>query len=171
MDNSDFIGMLDCALTEGVCPPEADWELLDSAARQPAVTNALKPYQPKSTNLYDPRMILDLAIAVDDITVILPRYGLTEAEFNILSETPVFRRELAMAMREARENGLPFANKAKYQAESYLEVLDELVYSAETPASVRLEAIRSTVKWARLEQPTGAEAQGNAPQINVQINF
>ena len=169
MDNSDFMDMLDSALTDGVCPPAADWEVLDSAAH-PHV--AFRPQgQPKSTNLYDPRMILDLAIAVDDITVILPRYGLTEAEFNLLSETPVFRRELAMAMREARENGLPFANKAKYQAESYLEVLDELVYSAETPASVRLEAIRSTVKWARLEQPTGAEAQGNAPQINVNINF
>ena len=169
MDNSDFIGMLDSALTEGVCPPVADWELLDSAAPPPVAFR--QQGQPKSTNLYDPRMILDLAIAVDDITVILPRYGLSDAEFNILSETPVFRRELAMAMREARENGLPFANKAKFQAESYLEVLDELVYSAETPASVRLEAIRSTVKWARLEQPTGAEAQGNAPQINVNINF
>lgn len=169
MDNSDFMDMLDSALTDGVCPPAADWELLDGAATPPAV---FRPQgQPKSTNLYDPRMILDLAIAVDDITVILPRYGLTEAEFNLLSETPVFRRELAMAMREARENGLPFANKAKYQAESYLEVLDELVYSAETPASVRLEAIRSTVKWARLEVEKGAEAGSNAPQINVNINF
>ena len=169
MVNSDFMDMLDSALTDVVCPPAADWELLDSPAQQTAVTNSY-PHT-KSTNQWDPRMILDLAIAVDDITVILPRYGLSEAEFNLLSETPVFRRELAMAMREARENGLPFANKAKFQAESYLEVLDELVYSAETPASVRLEAIRSTVKWARLEQPTGAEAQGNAPQINVQINF
>ena len=171
MDNSDFIGMLDCALTEEVCPSVADWELLDSAVPQAMAPNCLKHIQPKSTNLYDPRMILDLAIGLEDLTVILPRYGLTEGEFNLLSETPVFRRELAMAMREARENGLPFANKAKFQAESYLEVLDELVYSAETPASVRLEAIRSTVKWARLEQPTGAEAQGNAPQINVSINF
>ena len=169
MDNSDFMDMLDSALTDGVCPPVADWELLDGQVSPPVVFR--QQGQPKSTNLYDPRMILDLAIAVDDITVILPRYGLTEAEFNLLSETPVFRRELAMAMREARENGLPFANKAKYQAESYLEVLDELVYSAETPASVRLEAIRSTVKWARLEVEKGAEAGSNAPQINVNINF
>ena len=169
MDNSDFMDMLDSALTDGVCPPAADWELLDGAATPPVV---FRPQgQPKSTNLYDPRMILDLAIAVDDITVILPRYGLTEAEFNLLSETPVFRRELAMAMREARENGLPFANKAKYQAESYLEVLDELVYSAETPASVRLEAIRSTVKWARLEVEKGAETGSNAPAISININF
>jgi len=170
MENSDFIGMLDSALTEGVCPAVADWELLDTPAQPPAL-DTQKTYPPKSTNLYDPRMILDLAIGLEDLTVILPRYNLSEAEFNILSETPVFRRELAMAMREARENGLPFANKAKFQAESYLEVLDELVYSAETPASVRLEAIRSTVKWARLEVEKGTEGTGNAPQINVQINF
>lgn len=170
MENSDFIGMLDSALTEDVCPSVADWELLDTQAAPPAV-HTQKTHPPKSTNLYDPRMILDLAIGLEDLTVILPRYGLSEAEFNLLSETPVFRRELGLAMREARENGLPFANKAKFQAESYLEVLDELVYSAETPASVRLEAIRSTVKWARLEVEKGAEGIGNAPQINVQINF
>jgi hypothetical protein len=167
MDTSDLTDLLSTAFDEAVYipAPVADWELVPAEDLRPT------PHARPPVNLWDPRLILDLAIGIDEITTILPRYDLTEAEFNLLSETPVFRRELAMAMREARENGLPFANKAKFQAESYLEVLDELVYSAETPASVRLEAIRSTVKWARLEQPTGAEAQGNAPQINVSISF
>ena len=172
MDNSDFIGMLDCALAEGVAQDEDMWELLDqsdTAASQDPVFHP--PSQKKSTNLWDPRLILDLAVGLDEIPDILLRYNITASELELLSETPVFRRELAMAMREVRENGVSFSNKARFQAESYLGVLDELVYSAETPASVRLEAIRSTVKWARLEQPTGAEAQGNAPQINVSINF
>lgn len=117
-------------------------------------------------------MILDLAIGVDGLEDILPRYDITEAEFTVLSDTPVFRRELAMAMRDAREYGLPFQRKAKVQAESYLEILDHLVYSELTPANVRLEAIRSTVRWAGLEPKESKEGEsGEKNVINVQINF
>ena len=121
---------------------------------------------------WDPRLVLDLAIAVDDLSVILARYDLTEAEFNLLSDTPVFRRELALAMRDARENGVGFQVKAKIQAESYLSVLDALVYDNNTPASVRLECIRSAVQWgALLPKEAKADSTQNATQINVNISF
>lgn len=124
------------------------------------------------TNQWDPRLVLDLAIGVDGLQEILTRYGLSTDEFDVLSRTPVFRRELALAIKDAHENGLPFAHKARVQAESYLEVLDQLVYSEAVPASTRLEAIRSTVKWGRLEPDTkGDNAQTNAQQINININF
>lgn len=128
--------------------------------------------RPNSTNTWDPRLILDLAIGVDGLEDILPRYGLTEDEFNILSEVSSFRRELALAMRDVRENGIPFTQKAKVQAESYLSVLDDLVYNIGTPASVRLEAIRSTVRWARLEpQKETKDDLANASNIQININF
>lgn len=124
------------------------------------------------TNLWDPRLILDLAVDVDGLPEILLRYGLSIEEYNMLSETQAFRRELALAMREIRENGVSFSNKAKIQAESYLSIVDELVYSNETPASVRLEAIRSAVKWGKLEpKEDKAGDSGNQQTINVQINF
>jgi len=128
--------------------------------------------RPASTNKWDPRFVLDLALGLDELDTILTRYGLTEQEFELLSTIPAFRRELALTIRDARENGVTFAGKARTQAEGYLEVLDALVYDSGTPASTRLEAIRSTVKWAKLE-PRDDKNDGNQnnQQINISINF
>ncbi len=130
-----------------------------------------EPVIPESTNKWDPRLILDLAIGIDGLEDILLRYDLSEDEFNILSGTQSFRRELALTIRDVRENGVPFAQKAKVQAESYLMVLDELIHSPTTPANVRLEAIRSTVKWGKLEPKEAKDDGMNATQINVNISF
>lgn len=128
--------------------------------------------QPQKVNRWDPRLILDLAVGIDSIDEILDRYSLSEAEFNRLSETQSFRRELAGTIRDVRENGVAFSSKAKVQAEVYLGVLDDMINDPETPASVRLEAIRSTVKWGKLEpREEKGDGQNNATQVNVNINF
>jgi hypothetical protein len=126
---------------------------------------------PASTNRWDPRLILDLAVAIDPLEDILQRYSLSQDEFDLLAKTQAFRRELAGTIRDARENGITFASKAKFQAESYLEVLDQIVHDATTPASTRLEAIRSTVRWGGLEPKEQKEDATTATQVNVQINF
>lgn len=121
---------------------------------------------------WDSRLVLDLALGVDSLQDILDRYDLNHEEYNALSTTPAFRRDLAQAIKDIREDGLSFSTKARIQAETYLPILDEMVNSLETPASVRLEAIRSTVAWGRLEPKNskGDEVK-NATQINVNINF
>lgn len=128
--------------------------------------------QPVNPNLWDPRLVLDLAVGVDGLEEILTRYGLTTYEFELLSKTQAFRRELALTIRDVRENGVPFASKARVQAEAYLEVLDRMVHDDTTPASVRLEAIRSTVLWGKLlPKEDKAQDTTNATQINVNISF
>lgn len=124
-------------------------------------------------NRWDPRLVLDLAVGIDGLPEILDRYDLTQHEYELLSKTQAFRRELALTIRDVRENGVPFASKARVQAEAYLEVLDRMVHDDSTPSSVRLECIRSTVAWGRLE-PTKDDKKGgdqNAQQINVNISF
>lgn len=160
-DNSPAVEVVDPGHS---APPGAHHDL-------PLTLSDIAP--PRSgVNQWDPRFILDLAIGVDSMPEILSRYGITPAEFDALSQTTVFRRELALAIRDARENGLSFAQKAKVQAESYLEAIDQMVYDVATPASTRLEAIRSMVKWGRLEPK---EDKGDGPNtgqpINIQINF
>jgi len=165
----DLIDMVTDAFASDTPPPQV--ELLQKEDSTPTGRDSLTtPHT--SINPWDPRLVMDLAIGVDGLDEILPRYTITEQEFEILSNTQAFRRDLALAMRDARENGLPFANKAKVQAESYLDVLDDLVYNIGTPANVRLEAIRSIVKWGRLEpQKDNTADVANATQINVNISF
>ena len=123
-------------------------------------------------NQWDPRFLLDLAVGVDALPDILDRYGFTEDSFDTLSRSRIFRKELAQTIRDVRENGVSFTQKARIQAESYLEVIDQLVYDFNTPASTRLESIRSMVKWGRLEPKEDKESAGtNAQQININISF
>jgi len=158
-------------------------DLTQAFDTQPALSfdiPAEVPFRPPSTSHFkaptttpwDSRLVLDLALGVDSLQDILDRYDLNNEEYNALSTTPAFRRDLAQAIKDIREDGLSFSTKARIQAETYLPILDEMVNSLETPASVRLEAIRSTVAWGRLE-PKNAKAEDvkNATQINVNINF
>jgi len=141
-------------------------------ARGPSELNrALAQTPTGSTNQWDPRFLLDLAVGVDALPDILDRYGFTEESFDTLSRSAIFRKELAETIRDVRENGISFTQKARIQAESYLEVIDQLVYDFNTPASTRLESIRSMVKWARLEAQAGEQDGVNATQININISF
>ena len=135
-----------------------------------SVTSSLSPAI--SPNKWDPRLLLDLVIAVDTLEDILDRYGLTMEEYNLLSSNVVFRRELASIMRDVRENGASFRAKARIQAESYLPVVDDLIYDPEVAPSTRLDAVKSVVRWGDLEpKEKKVQEQQVQPQINVQILF
>ena len=127
--------------------------------------------RPPTTKFWDPRLTLDLAIGVDDLDTILERYALTKGQFNNLSDLPAFKRDLAEVMRDVREKGVPFKTKAKIQAEVYLELIDKMVFDENVPAGVRLDAIKSVVKWGDLE-PTNLKDDGAISNaVNIQINF
>ena len=125
-----------------------------------------------SANQWDPRLILDLALGIEDTRQVLERYGLTDNDYIVLCGSRLFRQELAVTIRDVHENGLPFRAKARVQAEAYLEVINDLVYNETTPATIKLEAIRSTVRWANLEPKEDKTADaGGGQTVNVQINF
>jgi len=150
---------------------DSDFEDLpaQSSPDQPII---FTPIKREAVNRWDPRLVLDLALGVEDLDTVLPRYNLTFDDYETLAHSPIFRRELALTIRDVRENGLPFKAKARVQAEAYLEVLDDLVYSDGTPASTRLEAIKSTVAWGGLIPKESKEETGaTGSTINVQINF
>lgn len=172
MDTSTLNDLLDSDF-EGIFSSDdsASWS---PALPAPPTVRARRGVQAESpaANAWDPRMILDLAIGVDGLGEILERYDITPDAYEILSKVPTFRRELAMTMRDVRENGVPFAAKAKVLAESYLTDIDEMIQDDKTPASTRLNAIQSVVRWGKLEptkETNDASNQGQA--INIQINF
>jgi len=171
LSNDTATSVESTALIESCKEPfhDSSVELIHPASEQEEQPTT--PHQPASTNIWDPRMVMDLAIGIDDLDEILVRYDLSHTEFNILTETSSFRRELALAMKDVRDKGVTFSSKAKVQAESYLEVLDNLVYDLGTPAGVRLDAIKSAVKWGGLEPKDDKNSAEGVPQVNVQINF
>lgn len=163
--NDDYL--IDDALLNG--PPH---RLLQEGSEPDQLLPSTYRTSPQTTNPWDPRLLLDLAIAVEPLAHILPRYGLDEQAYASLLDNALFRKELAMMMRDVQENGATFKAKSRIQAEGYLPVIDELIYNAETPSSIRLQAIQSVVKWGDLEPRPSAQANEGPPStINVQINF
>ena len=151
--------------------PVVEFHSTLSAKRGRPRKQDLLPEQ-SSANQWDPRLILDLALGIEDTRDILTRYGLTDNDYIALCGSRTFRQELAVTIRDIHENGLPFRAKARIQAEAYLEVINDLVYNETTPATTKLEAIRSTVRWANLEPKEDKSESGNTQaQINVSINF
>ena len=138
----------------------------------PLLPSSYHSATPQTTNPWDPRLLLDLAIAVEPLTSILPRYGLDGQAYSALLDNVMFRRELAMMMRDVQENGATFKAKSRIQAESYLPVIDSIIYDQETASSTKLQAIQAVVRWGDLEpRPNAQREEGPAQTLNIQINF
>ena len=137
-----------------------------------AVRHSAVDREAASPNKWDPRLVIDIALELAEPKELLDRYGLDFEDLAALMRNPVFRHEVASAGRELREKGLTFQRKAAAQAETYLSVLDSIVTGTETPASTKLAAIQSVVKWGHLEpKEVKNDGGGSGPTVNVQINF
>jgi len=149
---------------------DLDEETLPAILHEPTISaHSSSDYTP--INKWDPRLLLDLSLSVESLQDILPRYNLTMEEYNVLMSHAVFRRELAVMTRDVQINGATFRAKAKIQAESYLTVVDDIVHDTEVPTGIRLDAIKSAVRWGDLEPKEAKNTENTAAQVNIQINF
>lgn len=125
----------------------------------------------KSLNQWPPALIIDLALELDCTEDILTRYSLVQSDLDKLYRTPAFRRDVGMMQRELRENGVTFSRKAALQAENYLDNMDTLMFTSETPASTKLEIFKTMTKLGKLEPKEDKDDGNQGTQINVQINL
>ena len=119
---------------------------------------------------WHPRLTFDIAMK-EDQQILCDRYSLRLEDLEALYYIAAFRREIADHQKLIREEGVTFRQKAKVQAEMYLEVLDDIVNNADVSAATRLDAIKSVVKWGDLEPKVDKAAQSAMPQFNIQINL
>jgi hypothetical protein len=125
----------------------------------------------RTLNAWDPRLIVDLALRLDDFNDILDRYGLDMATYERLSSLPSFRKDLANTIKDLHESGQTFQRTARTQATVYLEQLDDIVNDYSVPAATRLSAIQCAVKWGDLEPKVKKEENQNQNNIQININY
>lgn len=128
-------------------------------------------YAPQVVPPWTPALVFDVAMGLDGEEVIFHRHGITHDDWDHISTHPMFLKQVAQQARELGESGMGFRAKAKVQAEMYLVDIDRMVASPTTDQKVKLEAIRSVVKWAGLEPTPSKEEGSSAPQVNIQINM
>lgn len=126
---------------------------------------ALSPMQQS----WPPRLPFELALGLDTEEDVLDRHMITPAQWAALKANPLFIREVVESKHALADKGVTFRSKAKVQAEEYLLQLDAMIHDATIDPKVKLEAIRSVVKWAGLE-PKEEKEQGGAQNL-VQVNI
>ncbi len=82
------------------------------------------------------------------------KHGLTRSDLEVIFRDSTFRMAVARHSKTLSENGVTFKLLAQMKAESYLSQLDDMIKDDETPAMVKLEAIKAVVKWAGLDNKT-----------------
>ena len=115
---------------------------------------------------WHPRLPLDLSLGEDSATL-CQRYDITPTQLQSLLLTPAFQKDIDRHRQDILDNGLSFRLKAKIQAEEYLKEIDNLVHDPEASPAVRLDAIKSVVKWAGYE-PKESSTSGGPTRMVIQ---
>lgn len=100
---------------------------------------------------YPASLPLELALNTSPLHEILAAYELTPTQFKSILNNPSFRKEHEQYQEELKTEGFSFRQKAKSQAEAYLQVAWDLVNNPLTPAAVKADMIKQTVRWSRLD--------------------
>ena len=136
---------------------------------EPEEDNYAYQYSPQTVPPWTPALVFDVALGLETEETLFDRHGITKDAWAHINTHPLFLRQVADQAREMGESGLTFRTKARIQAEMYLEDIDRMVASPNTDQKVKLEAIRSMVKWGNLEPVPNKEDGVGVAQVNVQI--
>jgi len=131
----------------------------------------LKPRDPADIS-YPPTLPLEIALRHMTPKECCEVYGISEDEWASLRSDPVFVADLKAHMAELKTSGLTFRTKAAMQAAQMLKTSWQMVQDPKTPAAVRADLIKTTIRVAGLD---GSKDQGdntsqkNALQININL--
>lgn len=114
---------------------------------------------------------IELALKVAPEDQILEAYGMQRFEYEMLLENTAFIAAYKNALEMVQQEGASFRLKALLQAEELLATSWGMIHESDTPASVRADLIKSTVRWAGLEPKKNAGDDGSGAAQGLQINI
>lgn len=119
----------------------------------------------------------ELAAGLSDASAIRERYGIDEAQWDVLKRNTVFREMLREAFTKLRGDlnaGKRITLKAEVALEDSIPQLYLMAHDAQIPAASRVESIKTMAALAgrnmKGEAVIGAGAGGTGFAINIQIN-
>lgn len=120
---------------------------------------------------YSPMLPVELALRTAKPAVLKEEYGYTDEEWDALRFNPMFLADLKAATEMVKKEGMSFKLKARMQAEELLKTSWRLIHQTETPASVKGDLIKATMRWAGLDGDPKGSAAVAANGLNIQINL
>lgn len=139
-----------------------------------ATTSYATPADPAELG-WPPTFPIEVAMRVAPIQEICAAHGISRSEWNALCQDPAFQACLAAYVKMLREEGgASFKLKARIQSEELLKTSWTLIHGLNTPAAVKADLIKHTIRFAGLdasiEQKALAQGSGGGSN-NFQINI
>lgn len=143
-----------------------------SVALRPPYATPLDP----SELGWPPTFPIELALRVAPVREVCDAHGIDRFEWDRLRHDPGFQNVLASYVKLTREEGASFKLKARIQSEELLSTSWELIHSKDTPAVVKADLIKHTIRFAGLDASieqraiaSGGGGGGNNFQININL--
>jgi hypothetical protein len=122
---------------------------------------------------WPPTLPLEIAMAEMPVREICESYGLDRTDWARLRVDEKFVAQVDRFREELMKDGVSFQMKARLQAEVLLKESWRMIHApdAAVPAAVKADLIKSTMKWAGVDQSAKAGAMGQAPALQINIQF
>lgn len=145
-------------------PAFTDFDCPEEITNYPTLREPLTPWPS--------RLPTEIALGADSLENILMRHDATEEDYINWAMMPAFRRALAEAAKDVRENGLTFKGLCRGIAEDFLPELDQKLHDKLVPFAQKLDALKSIVRWAGLEPKEDKNLAAQSQNlVNIQINL
>lgn len=124
---------------------------------------------------WPPAFPIELALRVAPVKEICEAHGITKAEYDALRQDEGFLSVMSGYAKMLREQGTSFKLKAQLQSEELLKTSWAIIHAVDTPAAVKADLIKHTIRFAGLdasiEQRAQAAGIGGGNTANFQINL
>lgn len=118
-------------------------------------------------------IVTELAAGLTDAAGVRERYGISEAQWDILKKTPLFRTMLKEAIERLSGDmnaGARIKHKADVLLEDNLRILDEIANDRDAQSQSRIEAVKTMAQLAGRSQKEQAQPAGaGAFALNIVI--
>lgn len=121
---------------------------------------------------WPPLFPIEIALRVAPIKDLCIEHGISQSEWDFLRTNEGFVNVLAGYAKMIREEGASFKLKARIQSEELLKTSWEIIHATDTPAAVKADLIKHTVRFAGLDASIEQKAKamgGHVGDNNFQI--
>lgn len=112
---------------------------------------------------------LDLAVGLLSFEEICDNYELPEEDLDDMVESPIYQRRLRLAIQAVEDDGRAFKARCRTLVTDNLHRVTQIMADPEAPASTRLEAFKTLVKFGELEPVKQEQAQASGPSLSLTI--
>lgn len=100
---------------------------------------------------WPPTLCIELALKLGTAREICESHGIDKAQWDAIRTNPHFIGDLGRAVEALRSEGVAFKARSQLQAIELLKTSWQLIHAHDTPANVKADMIKATIRWAGLD--------------------